>query len=211
LSSSITKSALVVWFTGLPGSGKTTIALGVFQKTIQSFERPDDSQEITLVEMDSIRKKIFPNPTYSDGERDAAYRAFVLLGSFLSSSGVAVLLDGVGHKRAWRDLAREECPKFVEVFVKCPIEICIQRETSRLSEKDGIRQKLYRDALERLKTGLRIEGLGKVPGVDEFYEESKSPEIVVDSSIEKPETLIDQVFTELAKFDSRLFYIGFRN
>jgi adenylylsulfate kinase-like enzyme len=199
----------VVWFTGLPGSGKTTIARGVFQKTIQSFEKSDGSHKITSVEMDSIRKKIFPTPNYSDEERDAAYRSFVLLGSFLSSNGVAVLLDGVGHKRVWRDLAREECPKFVEVYVKCSIEICIQRETSRLS--DRVRQKLYRDALERLKTGAKIEGLGKVPGVDEPYEESPAPEIVLDSSIKKPETLIDQAYGELAKFDPRLFYIGFRN
>ncbi len=72
--------------------------------------------------MDSLRKKIFPNPTYSDEERDAAYRAFVMMGSLLASNGVATLLDGVAHKRIWRDLAREECPKFIEVYVKCPIE-----------------------------------------------------------------------------------------
>jgi adenylylsulfate kinase-like enzyme len=209
LSPKLSDPALVVWFTGLPGSGKTTIARGVFEKTIHSFDNRSDGEKIALVEMDSIRKKIFPNPTYSDEERDAAYRAFAMIGSLLSSNGVATLLDGVAHKRIWRELAREECPKFVEVYVKCPIEICIQRETGRSGDK--IREKLYRDALERLNSGKRIVGLGKVPGVDEFYEDSVSPEIVIDSSTESPETLINQTLKALSKFDPQLFYIGIHN
>ena len=60
--------------------------------------------------MDSIRKKIFPEPTYSDQERDAAYRSFVLMGSLLSTSGVSVLLDGVGHKKIWRETCKTGMP-----------------------------------------------------------------------------------------------------
>jgi len=209
LSRKASDPALVVWFTGLPGSGKTTIARGVYEKTINSYPNPSDRQKIALVEMDSIRKKIFPDPTYSDKERDAAYRAFAIVGSLLSSNGVAVLLDGVGHKKIWRELAREECTNFGEVYVKCPIEICIQRETGRTGDK--VREKLYQDALERLKSGKKIEGLGKVPGVDESYEESASPEIVIDSSIRSPGSLIDQTLKALSKFDPELFYIGLRN
>jgi len=155
--------------------------------------------------MDSIRKKIFPEPTYSDQERDAAYRSFVLIGSLLSTSGVSVLLDGVGHRKVWRDLARQECPKFIEVYVKCPIEICIQRETNRTGASDGVRRKLYLDALERLRSGKKIEGLGKVPGVDEPFEESESPEIVIDSSKEPPDVLVDQACLELHTYDPAIF------
>lgn len=155
--------------------------------------------------MDLIRKKIFPEPTYSDQERDTSYRSFVLVGSFLSTSGVAALLDGTGHKKIWRDFARRQCPNFLEVYVKCPIEICIQRETSRVSGNGNIRQKLYLDALERLNTGKKIEGLGKVPGVDEPFEESPSPEIVIDSSKKSPEELVDQAVKALSKFDLELF------
>lgn len=204
--------ATVAWFCGLPGSGKTTIARGVFEKisTVRS-EQGDPRSKVTLIEMDSIRKRIFPNPKYSDEERDAAYRSFVLLGSELSTNGVAVLLDGVGHRLVWRNLARRECPNFLEVYVKCPVEICIQRETDRLQQTGGIREKLYRDALERLITGKKIDGLGKVPGVDEPFEESPSPEIVIDSSKEKPEVLIEEALTKLSDFNQDLFYIGNRN
>ncbi len=201
--------AFVVWFTGLPGSGKSTIARGVFEKAVRNLRKQSEPNRITLLEMDAIRKRVFPHPTYSDEEREAAYRAFVLMGSMLSSNEVAVLLDAVAHKRIWRELAREQCPKFIEVYVKCPIEICIERETNRSGDK--VRQKLYRDALERLKTGETIEGLGKVPGVDELYEESPSPEVVIDSSTESPDELVRRAYTAISSFDPQLFYIGNRN
>jgi adenylylsulfate kinase len=194
-------AALVLWFCGLPGSGKTTIARGVFEK----ISKRENAPSVKLVSMDSIRKKIFPSPTYSDQERDAAYRSFVLIGSLLSSLGTSVLLDGVGHKKNWRDLARSECPNFVEIYIKCPIELCIQRETSRQSDPDGIRSQLYLDALERLKTGRKIDGLGKVPGVDEPFEESESPEIVIDSSKENVERLVEKVLDDLHSFDPKTF------
>jgi adenylylsulfate kinase-like enzyme len=196
------QSSTVVWFCGLPGSGKTTIAQGVFDKIKQ---RRESTSRVKLVSMDSIRKKIFPEPTYSDQERDAAYRSFVLIGSLLSTSGVSVLLDGVGHRKVWRDLARHECSKFVEVYVKCPIEICIQRETNRALTSDEVRGRLYLDALERLRSGKKIEGLGKVPGVDEPFEESESPEVVIDSSKEPADVLIDQAYFALNAYDPGVF------
>ncbi len=105
-------------------------------------------------------------------------------------------------------MARQECPKFVEVYVRCPIEICIRRETERTESGEGIRQNLYQDALLRLKTGKKIEGLGKVPGVDEPFEESPHPEVILDSANEKAETLIEEAIKALSKFDPPLFYIG---
>jgi adenylylsulfate kinase len=199
--------AIVVWFCGLPGSGKSTIARGVYERINRPNRSGKSFEKVTLVEMDAIRKKIFPNPTYSDQERDAAYRSFVLLASILSQNNVSVLLDATGHKRIWRDLARQECPNFAEVYIKCPIEICIQRETNRLQDKDLIKKKLYLESLERLRTGAKIEGLGRVPGVDEPFEESASPEVVIDSSKESPQRLIEKALQALNKFDPELFYI----
>ena len=154
--------------------------------------------------MDEIRGRIFPNPVYSDEERDAAYRAFVVIGSLLSKSGVTAILDGTGHKRLWRELARKECPRFVEVYVKCPIEICIERENNR-NNQTNVRKKLYADALERLRTGERIKGLGKVPGVDEPFEESFTPEIVIDSSKESLNLLVQKVIQRLKEFEPSIF------
>ncbi|MDA4129623.1 MAG: adenylyl-sulfate kinase [Thaumarchaeota archaeon] len=200
----MTKVATVVWFCGLPGSGKTTIAKGV----LEAITRAKPSLDLTLVSMDSIRQKIFPNPTYSDEERDTAYRALVLLASLLSSYGIPVLLDATGHKKVWRDLARKECARFVEVYIKCPIEICIERETKRMDGATGIRRTLYLDALDRLKSGKKEKGLGKVPGVDEPFEEYESPEITLDSSREDPKILADKTLRGLSKFDPEIFSIS---
>lgn len=152
-----------------------------------------------LISMDSIRREMFPKPTYSDQERDAAYRSFVLIASFLSRAGVNVIMDGTGHKIVWRRLARQECPRFVEVYLKCPIEICIERETKRRNNND-VRRKLYVRALARLKRGRKIRGLGKMPGIDEPFEESPDPEIVLESSSERPELLAKRALQELSKY-----------
>jgi adenylylsulfate kinase-like enzyme len=156
--------------------------------------------------MDDIRRKLFRNPTYSDEERDLAYRFFVLLGSIMANAGTSVLLDGTGHKKKWRDFARSEIPNFIEVYLKCPIEICIQRETDRI-DSDGShpREKLYLEALERLKSGDKLEGLGKMPGVDEPFEESESPEIILDSSHSKPDVLVQEALSKLATLAPEIF------
>lgn len=180
-----------MWFCGLPGSGKSTLAKSV------AAELGLHKHELIIIAMDSLRRKIFPNPRYTDEERDAAYRSFVVLGSMLSNVGKDVILDGTGHKKKWRDFARSECQKFVEIYVKCPIEVCMERETKR-PDQNGIRKKLYLDALERLKTGKSFAGLGNVPGVDEPFEEGTS-EIVVDSSLGSIESQTRHVVSELRK------------
>ncbi len=194
----MSKSGSVIWFSGLPGSGKSTIS----RLVVKLLEAK--GIQIVYLSMDEVRKKIFPNPTYSDEERDAAYRAFALLASTLCKYGHNVILDATAHKNKWRDLAREECPYFAEVYVKCPIEICIERETRRVGQ-DLVRKKLYLDALERLRTGIVITGLGKVPGVDEPFEESSIAEITVDSSQEKSGKLAHEVVETLGKRNFQIF------
>lgn len=154
--------------------------------------------------MDSIRKRIFPNATYSDEERDAAYRAFVLIAEFVSKAGKNVILDATGHKLIWRKLARKVCPRFVEIYVKCPVDVCIKRETNR-KNNDLVRKKLYANALRRLRNNKRNLRLGKVPGIDEPYEESRSAELVIDSSIMGPKTLAELVLKKLNQYAPGIF------
>ena len=182
------QSGYVIWFTGLPGSGKSSISKKVIEKMDSDF---------LYLSMDEIRKQIFEKPNYSDQERDIAYRALVLIAEFASISGANVVVDATAHKRIWRDLARKRIQNFIEVYVKCTVTICVERETKR--ESDLVRKKIYIDALERLRSGKVFAGLGRVPGVDEPYEESK-PEIVIDSSEGSIEEKADLVVDELVKF-----------
>ncbi|MHB1908743.1 MAG: adenylyl-sulfate kinase [Nitrososphaerales archaeon] len=182
------QSGYVIWFTGLPGSGKSSIAKKVIEKL---------DTTLVYLSMDEIRKQIFEKPNYSDQERDIAYRALVLVAEFACISGANVVVDATAHKRIWRDLARKRIQNFVEVYVKCPVDTCIERETKR--ESDLVRKRIYVDALERLRSGKVFTELGKVPGVDEPYEESK-PEIVIDSSKGSIEEEADQIIDQMEKY-----------
>jgi adenylylsulfate kinase-like enzyme len=185
---------LVAWFTGLPGSGKTTLVNNVLAE-LANFQ---NSRSILVVSMDEIRKDIYPSPSYSESERDAAYRAFVLIGYFLSSAGKNVILDGSGHKLVWRNFARQKCPRFFEVYVRCPIEVCIERETKRV-DQNLVRKRLYEDALKRLEAHAKITGVGVMPGVDEPFEESPNPELVINCSETKDLQTIKRVSNEIGR------------
>ena len=189
------RKGTVVWICGLPGSGKSTIA-----KILLTRFREDLGRRFEYVSMDELRKKIVPEPTYDDKERDCAYRSIVQIARFLAQNGVDVLVDATAHRRIWRDLARSEIGRnYIEVYVECPVEVCIERETRR-EEKCSVRSKLYEEALLRLRSGKTFSGLGKVPGVDEPFEESKS-EIVVDSLRYSPDQAANLILDRIRNSD----------
>ncbi|MEK6692636.1 MAG: adenylyl-sulfate kinase [Nitrospirota bacterium] len=148
-----------LWLTGLPGSGKTSIARAL------KIEHPD----IVLLRMDEMRRIVTPDPTYSDDEREVLYRSLVYTAMVLTQKGHDVLIDATGHKRVWRDLAREVIKNFYEIYLRCPIDICMKRERVRIDEyapKD-----IYRKA----------ERGAPVPGVVVPYEEPIRPELIIDT------------------------------
>lgn len=157
LEENLTGKAL--WLTGLPGSGKTSIARAL------KIEQPD----IVLLRMDEMRRIVTPDPTYSDDEREVLYRSLVYTAMVLTQKGHDVLIDATGHKRVWRDLAREVIKNFYEIYLRCPIDICMKRERVRIDEyapKD-----IYRKA----------ERGAPVPGVVVPYEEPIRPELIIDT------------------------------
>lgn len=176
----------VVWLTGLPGSGKTVRARELLKKLNEK------NIEIEYLRMDEIRDILTPKKKYTEEERDCAYRALVLISKFLSDHGINVILDATGYRRVWRELARKIIPKFVEVYVECPLEICMKRESER---KDNlILSDLYKKALRRMKEGKEIDGLGEVIGVDVEYEKPKKPDLVIESDKLSPKESSEKIF-----------------
>ncbi len=95
-------------------------------------------------------------------------------------NGINVIIDASAHKRLYREYARKKIKRFVEVWIKCPLSVCIKRESKR--KKGHIVSQMYLRALERKQKGSKFEGLGKVIGVDIPHEENPSAEIIIDSS-----------------------------
>lgn len=151
----------VVWLTGLPGSGKSTVADAVKQL------RP----HIVILRMDELRKVVTPVPTYSEEEREMVYRCIVYLAAILSGLGHDVIIDATGNLRRWRDLARELIPSFAEVYLTCSLQVCEAREKQRKHTR-GAPRNIY----EKGAAGW------PVPGISAPYEEPLSPELTIDTA-----------------------------
>jgi adenylylsulfate kinase len=167
-------SGIAIWITGLPGSGKSTVA-DKFKKIHPEF---------IILRMDELRKVVTPKPTYSDSERELVYRALVYLAKMLTELGHNVIIDATGNLRRWRELARHLIPRYVEVYLRCPVETCIEREKQRLETHNA-----PRDIYKKGTAGW------PVPGMVVPYEEPLNPEIVIDTD----KTLIEETIATIEK------------
>lgn len=112
----------VVWLTGLPGSGKTTIA-----KALET-ELRTEGVPVEVLDGDEIRAALSPELGFSPADREMHNRRVIFLAKLLSRNGVVAVVSLISPYRAVRDAAREELGRFVEVWVKCSIEECIRRD-----------------------------------------------------------------------------------
>lgn len=162
-----------LWFTGLPGSGKSAVATAVRDALTAR------GQSVVLLSLDARRKAYFPNPTYSESEREQAYDRFVEEAAEIAASGSLVLMDASAPKLAMRQAARSRIPRFAEVHVHCTLATAMAREASR--PEGLVMAGLYAKAIKRKATGQQFPGLGQVIGVDTPFETDPNAECVVDA------------------------------
>ena len=137
----------VVWFTGLPASGKTTLA-----------ERVRDRLGGILLDSDALRE-VLGAASYAPADRDAFYHRLGALAALLARQGHLVLVAATAPRRAHRDAARALTPRFVEVHVTTPLAECERRDPKQL--------------YARARTGQAPE----LPGVGAAYEPPTAPDI----------------------------------
>jgi len=167
-----------VWVTGLPGSGKSVVS-GALVKLLGERE-----VRVQLLSSDALRGVVTPRPCYSLGERDVVYGTLVYVAWLLTENGVNVVIDGTGNLRRYRDDARKRIGRFAEVFLVCPLDVCMEREARR-GEAFSAPRRIYARALEGRASN--------VPGVGQPYEEPLAPELVLDTVKLSPEECAEKI------------------
>jgi len=147
-------AGVVVWITGLPSSGKSTIA-ALLDRRLRETGRP-----ACLLDGDEVRAALVPAPGYTPEARDAFYATLARLAALLASQGLVVLVPATAHRAAYREEARRLAPAFVEVHVAVDADECRRRDAKGL----------YAAARAGEAAGL--------PGADVAYEPPAAADVV---------------------------------
>ena len=165
----------VIWFTGLPSSGKTTLCLAL-SEFFHSIKSP-----VEHLDGDAVRA-ILPGIGFSRDDRNDHIRRMGFLASRLEHHGIPVIASFVSPYRESRDFVRSLCKSFVEIHLSTDLKECSTRDVKGL----------YKEASSGKKAGLT--------GVDDPYEPPLNPELVLDTkSLTKEECLerIKQILKSL--------------
>ncbi len=167
------EQGLVIWFTGLPGSGKSSICDYVRDRL------KEKGFDVLVLRMDELRRKYFPDPQYTSEERQRAYELFADDAVRATRPGRLVLLDATAPRISMRRAVRNRVPNFAEIHIKCSLSTAMRRERSRPGGL--VMADLYAKALERKKTGKKFPGLGRVIGVDVPFEMDPEAEMTIEN------------------------------
>jgi len=150
------RAAPVLWFTGLSGSGKSTIATRVHAE----LERR--GMPVEYLDGDALRE-VFPSTGFTRAEREEHLRRTGYMVSRLAAHGVTVVASFVSPYRESRDFIRRLCPGFVEIHVATPLEECERRDVKGLYAR------------------ARRGEIRNFTGLDDPYEPPEHPELTLDT------------------------------
>ncbi len=151
------KEGLVIWFTGIPGAGKTTIGRKVYEILKQK------GYKVEMLDGDEVRKWLSPEAGFTKEDRERHLKRVIYVSKLLARNGVIVIATFVSPYRKIREEARKEIKNFVEVYVKCSIETAIKRDPKGL-----------------YKRALKGE-IKHMTGIDDPYEPPDNPEVTIDT------------------------------
>jgi|RhiMetdeSRZDD1v2_1073273.scaffolds.fasta_scaffold10026_13 adenylylsulfate kinase len=163
-----------IWITGLPGSGKTTIAVTVADAL---RERGVNAR---ILDIGDVRAFVTAAPV-SPLVEDVAHRALVYAAKCLSESGTPVIVDATAPAREWRELARRNIARFAEVELRCAASTCGSRERA-------VRWQLA-EGCQRPASSTRADG----PEIVLAYEHARAPELIIHTDVEDVSAAAQQV------------------
>jgi len=171
----VANTGFTIWFTGLSGAGKSTLA-EVIERRLK-----DQGRNVEILDGDIVRTHLSKGLGFSREDRDTNIKRIAFVCSLLTRNGVVCISAAIAPYREAREWARREIGDFVEVYLKCPIEVCRQRDVKGL---------------------YKLVDEGKIKnftGVDDPYEEPETPELVVETDKESVEESVSRIFAKLVE------------
>lgn len=165
----------VLWFTGLSGAGKTTIAQALMPKLQEIGMR------VERLDGDTVRESLTKDLGFSKEDRDKNIERVTFVAKLLSRNNVAVLASFISPYAETRDYVKNQTTNFVEVFVSAPLDVCEERDVKGMYAK------------------ARSGEIKNFTGISDPYEEPVNPDIEVPTHEQTLEESVDFVIGELAK------------
>ena len=176
---SLSNRGFTIFFTGLSGSGKSTLANGLLVKLLEEGRRP-----VSLLDGDIVRTHLSSELGFSKEHRSLNVRRIGFVASEITKNGGIAICAPIAPYRLDRQFNRDMIDPlggYIEIYVNTPLEICEQRDAKGLYAK--------------ARKGI----LKQFTGIDDPYEKPRNAEIIINSSNDKPETLVDQILHQIHK------------
>ena len=165
----------VIWFTGLSGSGKTTVAHVVEEKLL------DAGVPVEILDGDVVRENLSKGLGFSEEDRNTNIRRIAFVAHLLQRNGTFVITAAISPYRSIRDEARAMIKDFVEVFADAPLEVCEERDVKGLYAK------------------ARAGEIKGFTGIDDPYEAPEKAEVVIKTGEQSVEESAQQVIDKLVE------------
>src|SRR5437667_4340251 len=172
------KTGFTLWFTGMSGAGKSTIANTIAPR-LKAL-----GKQVEILDGDVVRTNLSKGLGFSREDRDTNILRIGFVANLLTRNGVATIVSAVSPYRDARGQCRAAIKDFVEVFVHATVDECAKRDVKGLYEK--------------ARAG-KIKGF---TGVDDPYEEPQSPEIYIDTMVEQPDGSLQKILNSLVEYGS---------
>ena len=177
---SYSTKGFTVWFTGLPCSGKSTVA-DVLAKRLREIHL-----KVERLDGDIVREHLTKDLGFSKEDRDTNIERVTFVAQLLSRNDVAVLATFVSPYIARRNKSRKEIEQgapFAEVYVKCSLEECQKRDVK------GMYAKAIRGEIKEFT------------GISDPYEEPPNPELIIETDKETVEESVEKVIQKLRELE----------
>ena len=163
------EKGFTLWFTGLPCSGKTTIA------DLVAEQLKKQGLKVERLDGDIVRQGLTSDLGFSKEDRDKNIERVTFVAKLLSRNQIATIVSFVSPYRNARQFARENTTNFIEIYVKCPVDVCKKRDIKGMYQKAAKKE------------------ISNFTGVDDPYQEPECPDLIIESDKESPESSAKKV------------------